>query len=301
MANEVDVTICESDADYEAWRHVRMTVEPEERCATMEELRTMAAGDRRFFLARVGSEVVGSGMADRSDVGDAGAVIPRVLPDRRRRGVGTALLVTLAQYCADLGVPSVRAGVEDDGELAFARRFGFSEIDREVEQLRTVGDEPDPGSPPDGLDVVLSADHPGLWAAAYDTFGREVLADFAVLDGPLVVSAQEWVDEWGGDPLFLALQDGDVVGCAGLVLDQDQPTRAENALTGVRRDWRGRGLAAYLKRRTLHWASTHGVREVYTWTQDSNAAMRALNAKLGYRTGRIGITLSADLPLQLPS
>ena len=92
--------------------------------------------------------------------------------------------------------------------------------------------------------------------------------------------------------MFLALHDGEVVGCAGLGLDADDPARAENALTAVRRDWRGRGIAVHLKQRTLAWAAEHGIAEVYTWTQDGNAAMRALNTRLGYATTQTGIQLA---------
>ena len=99
--------------------------------------------------------------------------------------------------------------------------------------------------------------------------------------------------------MFLALHDGEVVGCAGLGLDADNPTRAENALTAVRRDWRGRGIAVHLKQRTLAWAAEHGIAEVYTWTQDGNAAMRALNTRLGYATTRTGIQVARALPLGL--
>jgi GNAT superfamily N-acetyltransferase len=65
----------------------------------------------------------------------------------------------------------------------------------------------------------------------------------------------------------------------------------------VRRAWRGRGLAAYLKRRTLHWAATHDIQEVYTWTQAHNEAMIRLNRHLGYVDGAVSITVSRPLPL----
>jgi len=97
--------------------------------------------------------------------------------------------------------------------------------------------------------------------------------------------------------MFLTLHQGEVIGCAGLNRDTDQPERAENALTAVRRDWRGRGIASHLKRRTLHWAVANGVREVYTWTQVGNQSMRQLNEHLGYVTRQIGITVSRPLPL----
>ena len=82
------------------------------------------------------------------------------------------------------------------------------------------------------------------------------------------------------------------VAALGVTDDDDQPSRAENGLTAVRRDWRGRGLAVHLKLRTLAWAADHGIAEVYTWTQDGNAAMRALNTRVGYATTRTGIQLA---------
>ena len=292
----MEISVCETDADYEAWRQVRIAVHPNERTDTVEELRAHDSGTRLMLLAREHGVVVGSGAADRSETAGGGFAFPRVVPEHRRRGVGSALLRALADHCVALGLPELRAGTDDDGSLAFATRFGFVEVDRQVEQLRAVGDEPDPGVPPDGVEVVLLSDRPELWAECYEDFGREVLADFALFE-PLDVSAEQWSSSWAGDPMFLALHDGEVVGCAGLHLDSDRPERAENSLTAVRRSWRGRGLAAHLKRRTLSWAAGHGLGEVYTWTQAGNTPMITLNRQLGYVDGAVSITVSRPLPL----
>ena len=45
-----------------------------------------SAIERLLLLARDGGEVVGHGLAQRSDSAGAGSVIPRVLPEHRRRG-----------------------------------------------------------------------------------------------------------------------------------------------------------------------------------------------------------------------
>jgi GNAT superfamily N-acetyltransferase len=66
--------------------------------------------------------------------------------------------------------------------------------------------------------------------------------------------------------MFVAIADGEVIGCAGLLPDPDQPGRAEHALIAVRRDWRRRGVATALKRTTLAWAAAKGFTEVCTWT-----------------------------------
>jgi GNAT superfamily N-acetyltransferase len=96
---------------------------------------------------------------------------------------------------------------------------------------------------------------------------------------------------------FVALDGDAILGMAGLNQDIDQPERAENALTAVRRDQRGRGLARALKETAIAWAAEHGIREIYTWTQTGNENMREVNAHLGYVTRDISINLRRPLPL----
>jgi mycothiol synthase len=292
----MDISVCVADEDYEAWRQVRIAVVPGERCDTVAEMRAQDSPDRLLLLARIDGAVVGSGVADRSDSRGGGFVAPLVLPEYRRRGVGSALLQPLAAHVTALGLSELRAMVEDRESLGFAEHFGFTEIDRQIEQVRVLGDEPPPSALPAGVEVITLDQQPDLWAACFDTFGTEVLADFALYE-PLQINAEQWVSSWAGDPMFLALCDGEVIGCAGLNRDTDRPERAENALTAVRRDWRGRGIASHLKRRTLQWAANHGLSELYTWTQARNVSMLRLNEHLGYVTGHTSITLSRPLPL----
>jgi mycothiol synthase len=292
----MEITPCVTDEDYEAWRTVRMTVVPGERCDTVAELRAQDSPTRLLLLANADGTVVGSGMADRSETTGGAFATARVVPEHRRRGVGTAILRVLADHGARLGLPELRASVEDEGSLAFAHAFGFVEVDRQVEQVRAVGDERAPADLPPGVSVIELSERPELWAQCYDTFGVEVLSDFAVFE-PLDISAEQWNSSWAGDPMFLALHEGEVIGCAGVHRDTDRPERGENALTAARRDWRGRGIAAHLKRRTLHWAAENGLTELYTWTQAGNTAMLRLNEHLGYVTGQQSVTLARALPL----
>ena len=292
----MELSVCLTDEDYEAWRAVRIAVVPGERCDTVAEMRAGDSPSRLLLLATRDGTVVGSGAASRSETAGGGYAAPRVLEEHRRQGVGSTLLRALADHCAGLGLPELRVSVEDDGSLAFAQHFGFAEVDRQVEQLRAIGSEDEPPPLPDGVDVVVLSDQPELWAACYERFGREVLADFAVFS-PLEISAEQWATSWAGDPMFLAVHDGEVIGCAGLHLDTDQPDRAENGLTAVRRDWRGHRIAEHLKKRTLRWAADHGLSEVYTWTQAGNTPMLRLNEQLGYVTGASSITLARPLPL----
>ena len=281
-----------TDADLEAWRQVRIAVLPNERAAQVEELRRGMTPETLYLLAEVDGKVVGSGVATRSDLAGQGSLAPRVLPESRRRGVGTALLRELAAHVERIGFARAGSLVDDPGSLLFAERFGFGE----VEQVRTIGNEPRP-EVPDGVEIVSVAERPELFGRTYE-LAVEAFQDFAV-DMPLEVSRETWEREWLTWPegSFVALAGDEVVGCAGLLRDNDHPERAENSLTAVRRDWRRRGLASVLKRTTVAWASENGLREIYTWTQTGNDGMRAVNDRLGYVTRSTCIRVRGSLPL----
>jgi GNAT superfamily N-acetyltransferase len=288
---------CESDADLEAWRSVRIAVTPNERTDSVEELRRNATPERLMLLAFRDGELAGSGVAGRGDTA-GGFAIPRVLPAQRRRGVGTALLQALAEHVEVLGFPDLGVSVDDEGSLAFARRFGFEEVGRQVEQVRTVGaDEPWPALP-DGIELVSLVGRPELLRRLYHELALQAFEDMPT-PRKVEITPEEWESEWVTWPeaTFAALAGGEAVGMAGLVRDGDRPERAENALTAVRRDFRGRGIARALKETTIAWAAEHGLREIYTWTQTGNENMQALNEGLGYVTRTVSISLRRPLPL----
>jgi GNAT superfamily N-acetyltransferase len=290
--------VVRTEADYASWRSVRMAVVPGERADTVAELMEMEAArpGRLLLLAERDGVVVGSGSADRSDLGGRGSVMPRVLAPYRRQGTGTLLLRALTEHVASLGFGVASSLVDDEGSLAFTHRFGFAEVDRQVEQVRTVGVEPRPPVPT-GVEIVTVDQRPSLWPLAYEHVGRAAVRDMALVS-PLQLTLEDWEREWIDMPeaTFLALAGPDeIVGLASLHLDQDVPDRAEQGFTGVRADWRGRGIASTLKRMTLWWAAEHGLREIYTWTQTGNENMRRLNEHLGFRYGAVCINVTADL------
>jgi len=293
----MEIRQARSDADLEAWRHVRIAVLPNERCAPVDELRRTATPETLYVLAIADGESVGSGFAGRSDLG-GGALAPRVLPDARRRGVGTELLHVLVAHLEGIGYDIAGSGVEDEGSLAFAQRFGFQETGRQVEQVRTIGGEEPSPRVPDGVEIVSLAARPDLFRRTYDELALQAFEDMPT---PVTISItpEIWEREWLSWPegSFVALAGSELVGCAGLIRDEDTPDRAENSLTAVRRDWRGRGLARALKETTIAWASANGLTEVYTWTQTGNENMRAVNDRLGYVTRDVSIMVRAPLPL----
>jgi mycothiol synthase len=293
----ITVRPASSAGDYAAWRRVRIAVVPYERADSVDALRAQAGPRPEFLLAELDGVLAGSGLVGKSDLAGAGGMAARVLPGMRRLGIGTEILRVLAGRAAAMGFDVVNCHADDPGSVSFAERYGFREVDREVEQVRVIGAEPAPRVP-EGVVIRTVSERPELWRAAYQAVGVQAFQDMAT-PAPLDISLEQWERDWITDPeaMFVAVAGEEVIGCAGLHPDTDDPERAEQALTVVRRDWRGRGVAAALKRTTLAWAAAHELREVYTWTQRGNDDMRALNEHLGFVTRRESISMRASLPL----
>ena len=292
----IAIRTAESDADLQAWIDVRRAVMPNESPPTVEALRALENPDQVLLLADSGGQVVGSGVANKSQT-IGGFIAPRVLPEHRRRGIGSALLRVLLDHLVERGFDSVGAHPEDDGSHAFALRHGFVEVDRQVEQVRTLTPD-EPEAPPfEGVDFRTVAQRPELLQRSY-ALAQQGYADMVLKTGPAVVPIDEWLLEEATLPggSFVALEHGIIVGYAGLNAWNGDDTRAENGLTVVDRRWRGRGLATALKQRQLAWAAAHGIREVVTWTQEGNEAMQRVNTRLGYVTRSISRTMRRDLP-----
>lgn len=290
----ISIRVAESDADLAAWIEVRRRVLPDEPAGSVAQLRARAAPVRLLLLAEVDGRLAAHGLADRSDTGQ-GFVAPRVVPEERRHGVGTALLGRLLDHVCAHGFERGRSHADDDGSFAFAERHGFEEVDRQVEQVRAVGDEPEP-EPYDGVAFATVGERPELLEQSYP-LSEHGYADLVLATGTVAVGKDAWLRDEATLPYgsVVALAGGRIVGYAGLIAWDDDPTRAENGLTVVARDWRGRGLAVALKRRQLAWAARAGIREIVTWTQSGNESMQRVNERLGYATRAISRTVERPL------
>jgi mycothiol synthase len=289
----------QTDADLDAWIRIRRAVLPNESAGTLTELREREDPERLLLVAELDGGPAGSGLSARSDVGDRFFLAPRVLPDRRRRGVGTALLRELVAHAGSY-VDEVSLVVEDEGSRAFGERFGFREVGRQLEQVKVLGAEPRVAPLPAGVEVVNVDERPELLREAYE-LASEGYADLAT-DRPASISLRQWLREEATLPKgsFVALAKGEIVGFSGL-LEHDNRGTAEDGLTVVRRDWRRRGLALALKQLELAWAARNGYTEVVTWTQRGNEGMRHVNERLGYEYRGSAVTMCAPLPLPLDS
>ena len=81
---------------------------------------------------------------------------------------------------------------------------------------------------------------------------------------------------------FVALVDGEVAGYAKLSLSKSDTKVAYHDMTGVLRAFRGRGIAAALKRTQIAWAKEAGYEKLQTANEVRNEPIRRLNARHGY-------------------
>lgn len=287
----------ETSAQLETWAAVKSAVVPNEP-VTAEQLRATDEDGRLLVLARAGGSIAGCGIAAPSHFAGRGFVAPRVLHEHRGRGVGRALLRELVDHVRSLGRTGLIAFVyaDEPASVTFAERNGLEAVDYQLEQVRSVRDEPAPAVP-DGLRLEpLGARRRELLEAAWP-LALEGYADLP-LPGDVRFELDEWLRDEATRPegSFVAFAGAEIVGYAGLLEHANGAASAEHGLTVVRRDRRGRGVARALKQAQLHWASSSGVVELRTWTQKGNEAMQALNRSLGYADVSRVITYQGALP-----
>jgi mycothiol synthase len=293
----IELRAAETPDDLRTWAEIKSAVVPNEP-VTAQQLGDTASDDRLLLLAYADGQEAGCGIAALSNFGGRAFVAVRVLPPFRRRGVGTALVRALSEHGRALGRDGVNAFVyaDDDASIAFAERFALEVSDYQLEQRRRIGAEP-AGSAPDAIRLqALEGRRDELlrevWPVALEGY-----ADLP-LPGEVTYRLDVWLRDEATRPdgSFVAFEDDEPVGYAGLVEHANGPATAEHGLTVVRRDRRGRGIARALKRAQLHWASENGVDELVTWTQRGNEAMQALNRSLGYVDSEKVLTYQGRLP-----
>jgi len=228
------------------------------------------------------------------------------LPDARRRGIGTALYTELLRWSADHGCVAVQTAIAEDDEpsLAWADRRGFREIGRNsrlVLELEPI--EAPSVAPPAGIQITTWAERPGIERELYEVY-VEAAPDVPGEEESELGTFETWLaNDMQGlsdrpEAVFVALAANEVVGYGKLALPHTWTGDAFHDLIGVKRAWRGRGIAGALKRAEIAWAKERGYRRLVTQNEERNEPIRRLNTRHGYlvEPGRIFLRTAIGEP-----
>jgi len=200
----------------------------------------------------------------------------------RRQGIGEALGAKLIEHLLGLGATKATCMFRstEEGERWAVARGWSKQLGGPLIAL-DPRDVPEPSLPAGYRWVALSE------LTAEDLY--EAVAA-AALDEPTPVpndnfDLDEFKREWDEPDMDLDSstavldENGSVVAFSFLQVGGD---RAHHGFTGTVAEHRGRGLATAAKRRALRAAAARGVTRVTTANAEENAAMRAINKKLGF-------------------
>ena len=253
--------------------------------AWLHERRTASEREHRLQVVAVaGDAVVGlaAGALDTwTTASDKGWCNVAVTASHRGRGIGSALLDAALAHLDRIGATRATSFTRfsEEGERWAVAR-GWSRVlsgPLIAVDPRTVSEPSIPAGIRLGSmrDAQLEAVYDAVLEAARDEPRPEPID---------TIPYDEFVTEWDQPDVDLdastVAYDGDrVVAFTELRIVGD---RGQHGFTGTRRDYRGRGLATVVKGVALRAAAARGVTRVTTSNAEENAAMRAVNRKLGF-------------------
>lgn len=217
--------------------------------------------------------------------------------DWRRRGLGKKLYAEVVKFCSEhqaVALQTMIGETQHEG-IAWAERRGFtkelhtftSELDLSRFQPNVLMDSPSTAEA-NGFRFTSLAGYP----QDDESFRR--FADFywdLVLDVPGMEekprpSFEEmkrvFLDAaiWDPEGVILCL-DGHQWAAMSFVIKRSADVYYHN-LTGVHRDYRGRGLALAIKLKAAAYAKQQGAKSILTHNDSTNARMLTVNQKMGY-------------------
>ena len=239
------------------------------------------------LVAEVDGRIVAAGAAGViffGGGGENGFLNLQVHPDRRRQGIGSALYDRLSAHLLEVGVKSAASMFDESADgVAFATRRGWRE--ERAEAQSTLDPRTVTATPPTDVELVPAAE---LDPHELHRIDEEATRDMPSLVPIDAIPYDEWLEFVWDSPLFTregsygAVVDGRVAAISFLTANQEHG-RAFNMFTATGREYRGRGLALAVKLASTRWAAEHGITQLVTTNDETNAPMLAINRKLGYQ------------------
>jgi GNAT superfamily N-acetyltransferase len=221
-----------------------------------------------------------------------------VHPEYQGRGIGSALYDTALEALAAFDPLLVRSRTREDWTrgVRFLRDRGFEEDMREWEsRLDVAAFDPAPFAGAEdkmrqhGIAIKTMtelADDPDRDRKIYE-LDNDVARDVPSPDPFTPMEFERYQEMAFKNPglmpdAWLIAVDGDkYVGVSTLWKAEASPD-LYNGLTGVRRDYRRKGIALGLKLRNIAYAKQIGAPAIKTWNESNNRAMLSINEALGF-------------------
>ena len=225
-----------------------------------------------------------------------------VHPDWAHRGIGRRLMEAAleALHARDAQEVKSFARADQPRSVAFLERAGFMEIGRDFESRLPVAAcnlAPFAGYVDQtralGIELTTLADElardPTCLRGVYQahcTLGFAIPSEDPDLPAPVSFEQyRAWQVEHPmilKDAYFLAKRGDVFVGESAMKRSAVDARVLHQELTAVVAEYRGRGVATALKVLTIQYAQRHGFREIRTFNSSRNAAMLAINTRLGF-------------------
>ena len=259
--------------------------------ATVESWRQQHAGmppraRHAGWVAIVDGVVAGRAEGVLKWFSDSGSAFAGVSVRRafRGRGIGASLWERVEGHLDELGPTHVTTMFVETAEgVDFARARGFAE--QRAEAMSCV----DPATVVPAAEEAPFRVVPLRDVAPEEVYEVDMITtqDVPLTDAVNQMPFDEWLQAiWNRptitlDGSFAAVADGRVVGFTILGANRDRG-RCFTEHTGTLSTYRNRGIAERVKRASLTWAAANGIRAAWTTNDETNAAMLAVNRRLGY-------------------
>ena len=222
-------------------------------------------------------------------------------PERQGRGIGRAIYNRLNEELVNLNAIIVWAMSKEDlpRRIEFFQRRGFAEKSRNWESRLDVTT----ANPARFAGYVENALREGI---TFTTLAEEQphgqdslrriheLVQLVTADMPreaafTPLTYAQWETFSLKNPqlipegYFIAKDGANYVGMSNVHRVDNEPHVLNQDDTGVIREYRGRGIATALKLKVIEFGRNNGYQTIKTWNDSSNAAMLAVNTKLGFK------------------
>lgn len=234
--------------------------------------------------------------------------------DQQNKGVGQYLYENLIEFLSDLSASEAWTFGKEDMpiSLSFLAKRGFRERFRtweswlnpasvDVSRFSHYSEKASTA----GVEISTLArelrDDRECYAKLY-TLNQDLMADVPMPEPFTPLPYEQWLAFDMKDPglipeaYAIAKHGTQYVGLSTVRHLDKEPRGLYQALTGVKREYRGKGVAFAMKLKVIEYARKNGYEKIKTENATTNAPMFGINMKLGFKRETGWIAFSKTLP-----